>query len=187
MHKTKNEGEKQLSSKYYEKGTRTMKKRNRLIRKTASLALSAALAVTMVPSFGISVSAEEQTEAGQAGAGQNDLRLWYTKPSSHGGASGENNIWQQYTLPIGDGDMGANVYGEISTERLTFNEKTLWTVGPSESRPEEDGAVPASDLPLPEQPAATVRCGGWRGGPSHRRRTAGLGAACSREPSAGLS
>lgn len=34
---------------------------------------------------------------------------------------------------------------------------------PSESRPEEDGAVPASDLPLPEQPAATVRCGGWRG------------------------
>jgi len=58
---------------------------------------------------------------------------------------------------------------------------------PSESRPEEDGAVPASDLPLPEQPAATVRCGGWRGGPSHRRRTAGLGAACSREPSAGLS
>ncbi len=139
MHKTKNEGEKQLSSKYYEKGTRTMKKRNRLIRKTASLALSATLAVTMVPSFGISVSAEEQTEAGQAGAGQNDLRLWYTKPSSQGGASGENNIWQQYTLPIGDGDMGANVYGEISTERLTFNEKTLWTGGPSESRPDYNG------------------------------------------------
>lgn len=139
LRKTKNEGEKQLSSKYYEKGTRTMKKRNRLIRKTASLALSATLAVTMVPSFGISVSAEEQTEAGQAGAGQNDLRLWYTKPSSQGGASGENNIWQQYTLPIGDGDMGANVYGEISTERLTFNEKTLWTGGPSESRPDYNG------------------------------------------------
>ncbi|OXB73187.1 UNVERIFIED_CONTAM: hypothetical protein H355_007447 [Colinus virginianus] len=27
---------------------------------------------------------------------------------------------------------------------------------PSESRPEEDGAVPASDLPLPERPAATM-------------------------------
>ena len=108
------------------------------MKKTASLALSAALAVTMAPSLGVSVSAEEQTEAGQADE-QNDLRLWYTKPSSQGGTSGENNIWQQYTLPIGDGDMGANVYGEISKERLTFNEKTLWTGGPSESRPDYNG------------------------------------------------
>ena len=30
--------------------------------------------------------------------------------------------------------MGANVYGEIASEHLTFNEKTLWTGGPSESR-----------------------------------------------------
>lgn len=50
----------------------------------------------------------------------------------------------------------------------------------SESRPEEDGAVPAGDLQLPEQPAATVRCGGWRGGPSHRFWAAGLGAAYPR-------
>lgn len=50
----------------------------------------------------------------------------------------------------------------------------------SESRPEEDGALPAGDLPLPEQPAATVRCGGWRGGPSHRFWSAGPGAAYPR-------
>ena len=30
--------------------------------------------------------------------------------------------------------MGANVYGEIASEHLNFNEKTLWTGGPSESR-----------------------------------------------------
>ena len=35
--------------------------------------------------------------------------------------------------------MGANVYGEISNDRLTFNEKTLWTGGPSESRPDYNG------------------------------------------------
>ena len=108
------------------------------MRKTVPLVLSAALAVTLAPSFGVRVSAEEQTETG-ADTGQNDLRLWYTKPASQGGASSENDIWQQYTLPIGDGDMGANVYGEISTERLTFNEKTLWTGGPSESRPDYNG------------------------------------------------
>ena len=31
--------------------------------------------------------------------------------------------------------MGANVYGEIASEHLTFNEKTLWTGGPGTSRP----------------------------------------------------
>ena len=116
-----------------------MRKRNRIVRKTASYALSAALAVTMVPAFGISAGAQEQTGAVQENTDQNDLRLWYTKPASQGGVSGETNIWQQYTLPIGDGDMGANVYGEISKERLTFNEKTLWTGGPSDSRPDYNG------------------------------------------------
>ena len=73
----------------------------------------------------------------------NELRLWYDEPTSQGtnilgAGSGydtdEKNRWQQHTLPIGNGDMGANVYGEIASEHLTFNEKTLWTGGPSESR-----------------------------------------------------
>ena len=73
----------------------------------------------------------------------NELRLWYDEPTSKGtnilgAGSGydtdEKNRWQQHTLPIGNGDMGANVYGEIASEHLTFNEKTLWTGGPSESR-----------------------------------------------------
>ena len=73
----------------------------------------------------------------------NELRLWYDEPTSKGtnilgAGSGydtdEKNRWQQHTLPIGNGDMGANVYGEIASEHLTFNEKTLWTGGPSERR-----------------------------------------------------
>ena len=73
----------------------------------------------------------------------NELRLWYDEPTSQGtnilgAGSGydtdEKNRWQQHTLSIGNGDMGANVYGEIASEHLTFNEKTLWTGGPSESR-----------------------------------------------------
>ena len=74
----------------------------------------------------------------------NPLRLWYDEPASRGTnilSAGQNysdadgsNTWQQQTLPIGNGDMGANVYGEIVSEHLTFNEKTLWTGGPSESR-----------------------------------------------------
>lgn len=86
--------------------------------------------------------------SGTQEANEQSLRLWYTKPASQGdlilsagafGTTKENNIWQQQTLPIGNGRMGANVYGEIASEHLTFNEKTLWTGGPSDSRPDYNG------------------------------------------------
>lgn len=54
---------------------------------------------------------------------------------------------------------------------------------PSDSRPEEDGAVPRSGFPPPEQPvaaAATVRVRGvGGGGAASLRRAAGLGPAYS--------
>lgn len=85
------------------------------------------------------VKAEEQNG--------NSLRLWYTYPASEGknilspgsGVDENDNIWQQHTLPIGNGDLGANIYGEVQSERLTFNEKTLWAGGPSKSRPKYNG------------------------------------------------
>lgn len=81
------------------------------------------------------------------------LRLWYDRPASQGGASGEDEIWQRFTLPIGNGDVGANIYGEISEERLTVNEKTLWTGGPSPSRPGYIGG----NLPEKGRHGATLR------------------------------
>ena len=41
-----------------------------------------------------------------------------------------NQQWEYRSLPIGCGDLGANVMGSIATERLTLNEKSLWTGGP---------------------------------------------------------
>lgn len=38
--------------------------------------------------------------------------------------------WERESLPIGGGALGASVYGTLASERLTFNEKTLWTGGP---------------------------------------------------------
>lgn len=75
-----------------------------------------------------------------------EMRIWFDKPSSKLPLRGNfdqnidnspnaHNVWEQNTLPIGNGDMGANIYGEITEEHITFNEKTLWTGGPSESRP----------------------------------------------------
>ncbi len=104
--------------------------------------IAAVLTASMVFSMGgVSVLASGMGEqipqelTGREAEKGNPLRMWYTKPSSGYGVNDANEMWQQMTLPIGNGDMGANVYGEIVNERLTFNEKTLWTGGPSTSRP----------------------------------------------------
>ena len=105
--------------------------------------LTAAMVVTSLYVPGQTVSAAEVAKATEAAEELgNELRLWYDEPTSEGqnilsaGANYDSvsNYWQQQTLPIGNGDMGANIYGEIHSEHLTFNEKTLWTGGPSSSR-----------------------------------------------------
>lgn len=53
--------------------------------------------------------------------------------------SREIDIWQQNTLPIGNGMLGGSIYGEVFNERIIFNEKTLWTGGPSPKRPDYNG------------------------------------------------
>jgi len=46
--------------------------------------------------------------------------LWYTKPA---------NIWTD-ALPVGNGRMGAMVFGGAAHERIQFNESTVWTGEP---------------------------------------------------------
>ncbi|OHT06867.1 hypothetical protein TRFO_25044 [Tritrichomonas foetus] len=78
----------------------------------------------------------------------NPLRMWYNLPSSklalrsipeYTPFNSDNDIWQQNTLPIGNSFIGANIWGEIKNERLTFNEKSLWLGGPSTKRPNYNG------------------------------------------------
>ncbi len=46
--------------------------------------------------------------------------LWYTAPAK---------IWPE-ALPIGNGRLGAMVYGGLNEEIIQFNEETLWAVQP---------------------------------------------------------
>ena len=52
------------------------------------------------------------------------LTLWYTAPAT---AMSVSNKWMDYALPIGNGQLGAMVYGGIHQDIVQFNEKTLWT------------------------------------------------------------
>ncbi|MBS0027742.1 glycoside hydrolase family 95 protein [Chitinophaga sp. 22321] len=44
-------------------------------------------------------------------------RLWYMKPAEK---------WETQALPIGNGRMGAMLFGGIKKERVQFNEQSLW-------------------------------------------------------------
>jgi alpha-L-fucosidase 2 len=47
----------------------------------------------------------------------NDLKLWFTHPAAN---------WNE-ALPVGNGRLGAMVFGGITSERLQLNEETVWT------------------------------------------------------------
>ena len=53
--------------------------------------------------------------------GDESLKLWYRKPA------GQN--WNR-ALPIGNGRLGAMVFGDIVDERVQLNEDSLWNGGP---------------------------------------------------------
>ncbi len=59
---------------------------------------------------------------GNATAPADPLELWYRRPATP-------NQWVQ-ALPIGNGRIGAMVFGAVDQERLQLNEDTLWAGGP---------------------------------------------------------
>ena len=50
------------------------------------------------------------------------LKLWYNKPSG--------DVWEN-ALPVGNGFMGAMVYGNVDTETIQLNEYTVWSGSPN--------------------------------------------------------
>jgi len=64
----------------------------------------------------------------KAGLGRLDMedwsgmKLWYREPAQR---------WTE-ALPVGNGRLGAMVFGGIKNENIQFNEDTLWTGGPHE-------------------------------------------------------
>ncbi|MBA0882128.1 glycoside hydrolase family 95 protein [Flavobacterium undicola] len=52
---------------------------------------------------------------------KSDLKLWYDKPAA---------IWNE-ALPLGNGRLGAMVFGDPSIERLQLNEETIWAGSPN--------------------------------------------------------
>ncbi|ACT92993.1 glycosyl hydrolase family 95 catalytic domain-containing protein [Dyadobacter fermentans] len=64
-----------------------------------------------------------------------DLKLWYSKPASR---------WVE-ALPVGNGHIGAMVFGGVEEELMQLNESTLWSGGPVKTN-----VNPASASYLPQ-------------------------------------
>ncbi|UCD53035.1 MAG: glycoside hydrolase N-terminal domain-containing protein [Phycisphaerales bacterium] len=70
---------------------------------------------------------------GRADPPAGDLTLWYRQPA---------NRWVE-ALPIGNGRLGAMVFGGIDKERIQLNEDTIWGGGPYDpTNPEAFAALP---------------------------------------------
>src|SRR4051812_20347384 len=70
--------------------------------------------------------------------------LWYDKPAID---------WEKEALPIGNGRIGAMVFGGVASERLQISEKSLWTGGPG-----ADGGYDYG-LPTDSQSALVAKVG----------------------------
>ena len=72
--------------------------------------------------------------AADAQSSSDRLNLWYRQPAK---------AWTE-ALPIGNGRLGAMIFGGVNEERLQLNEDTLWAGGPY------DPVNPAAKAALPE-------------------------------------
>src|SRR6516165_4537997 len=70
----------------------------------------------------VAVHAQDVSFTGHSEPPQQPLSLWYSRPARQ---------WLE-ALPVGNGWLGAMVYGGVFAERIGLNEDTLWSGGPKD-------------------------------------------------------
>ena len=55
------------------------------------------------------------------------MKLWYDKPAEN---------WEE-AMPIGNGRLGAMIFGTVESERIQLNEETVWAGEPGNNLPEQ--------------------------------------------------
>jgi alpha-L-fucosidase 2 len=81
----------------------------------------------------VELFAAEPQLTGNSSAPGEPLSLWYRQPATR---------WEE-ALPVGNGRIGAMVFGRVGSERLQLNEDTLWAGGPYDPvNPQARAALP---------------------------------------------
>ena len=103
------------------------------------MAAALTMVLTAAPVYGTPARAAENDRAGE----EKPLKLQYFSPADKG--SSERNNWERWALPLGNGHMGAMVFGRTETERIQLNEKTLWSGGTGGTDNAEGGEYDTRD------------------------------------------
>lgn len=85
------------------------------------------------------------------------MKLYYNQPPSKlklkkAYFKGFENLWEQASLPLGNGSIGMGIMGEVKKDKIVLNHKTLWAGGPSPKRPDYCGGnitTPDKDGKMP--------------------------------------
>ena len=77
---------------------------------------------------------KEPEKADQPVTKQENYQLNYNQPTAP-----SYDGWEKQALPVGNGEMGAKVFGLIGEERIQYNEKTLWSGGPQPDSTDYNG------------------------------------------------
>lgn len=100
-----------------------------MFKRTVSILLATAVLAGAVSSTVGTVAAAQTKEV-------IPLKTWYTSPATD---------WESQATPIGNGFIGAMVFGGVDNERIQINEKTLWSGGPGAVANYEGGMSGNSD------------------------------------------
>jgi alpha-L-fucosidase 2 len=81
--------------------------------------------------------------------------LWYEYPANSTlkdteWTMGDDKHWLD-ALPLGNGSLGAMVFGDVNQERIQLNEETMWSGSP------QDANNPESAKYIPQNPPTAFR------------------------------
>ena len=77
--------------------------------------------LTLIIAIGLSAFCQSiMAEDSRCNIPEEKLTLWYTQP-------GDRMQWDEYSLPIGNGELGASIFGGVDTDEIIINNKTLWS------------------------------------------------------------
>ena len=120
--------------------------KNRFITKAVFVFTALAMIVSLVCASGIALSAAQNSgNTILVPDNSKPLRLWYDEEAPYGNEDlswyyknnnptdtwyslNEDDGWERWSIPLGNGYFGANVFGRTETERIQITEKTLASV-----------------------------------------------------------
>ncbi|HVY95188.1 MAG TPA: glycoside hydrolase N-terminal domain-containing protein, partial [Bryobacteraceae bacterium] len=119
--------------------------------RTAAFVSLAAVALTALLVHAQNPAAPAVSYTGEAPPPAGALTLWYRQPAAdhpyalpagRGAAAAATAEWDK-ALPVGNGRLGAMVFGGVVNERLQLNEDTLYAGGPYDNvNPDAKAALP---------------------------------------------